>query len=90
MDQLGRLNDTVPIAHETAAPNMRKAPSGAVSKTKRSGPTSTAKAEIPNTKEMTLFRVNGSCSTKLLMIEAQTGMVNAMITARPAGMCETP
>jgi hypothetical protein len=56
----------------------------------RSGPISTESPIIPSARPISFAGVSRSPSTRLPSRDAQSGMVNAMMAARPAGMSETP
>ena len=81
---------TVPSAQEIAAPSISAAPSGAAPKLLKSGPISTARPAMPSARPSNLVPVKASPSTKRLNKAAQTGMVKAMIEARPASIMLTP
>ena len=89
-DHWNFLKNTVPVPHVSAAHNIKRVPIGAACRSIRSGPIKIANPDMPRAKEINFSLVRGSPRIILAKTAAQTGMVKAMIAARPAGIWETP
>ena len=85
-DHWNFLKNTVPVPQVNAAHNIKRVPTGAACRSMRSGPIRIANPDMPRTKAINFSLVRGSPRIILAKIAAQTGMVKAMIEARPAGI----